>query len=257
MVKIKAVVVLLFLIIISANQISRAEGRDTLYLKKDSVICSRIQKILPQAVTLIDNRSVSLEIVSEIRTSDTTIVTQIKSFYPEVVVTRLDSIFIIGTKDISIPPSDTYHSNVVHRYFFILNAMSDKAENFEFQMNMVPRFWNNLIFQVTVSSGLGLEPNGLSLNQISAGLGFLRHYGGISLAAVLNVGHKTLEKKNWGIESGEVVSLSLNGLIPIINDAWLLAVGSRVHLNNIPVNGNTTSISFNLGVGYNIQMTPD
>ena len=257
MVKFRAFAALLILVILSTNQISGSEKSDTLYVKKDSVICSRIQDISSSAITLDDDRDVALAIISEIRTSDSTVATRLKSFYPGLTVTRLDSIFIIYTKDISILPSDKYYGNVVRRYFFIFDVMSAEAESFEFQMNMVPRFSKILLFQVTASSGFGLGPDDLSMNQISAGVGFIQHYAGISFSEVLNVGYKTLEKGNLGKESSEVVSLSLNGLIPIINDTWLLAVGSRIYFNNIPVNGNTTYVSFNFGLGYNIQITPD
>jgi hypothetical protein len=234
-----------------ASELSSA--RDSLFFKNGDIIAGNIKSLTPWSVTLDNDNYYALKMLSEIKASDSSIVHQLKFFYHDIVVAKTDSMFVIEVAMLKLLPVDEYEKNFVYRYFVILDAMSARAENIEFEINMIPRFCHNIVGQVAVSSGTDLKRTGTCFRQASIGVGYLYSFGNVSISANFNLADKTLLPDNIS----DVVTYCSIYTQVLFGSKWLLSMGGRYHISNIPVNNEKTRFSFNVGIGYNFQITPN
>ncbi len=226
---------------------------DSLIFKNGDVLSGNIKTLNPWSVTLSNDNYYALKMLSEIKTSDSIIVHQLKFFYPDIAVSKTDSMFIIQVAGLKILPIDQYQDNFVYRYFILLNAMTARAENVELQINLVPRFCQNLIGQVAVSSGTDLKRNGTCVHQASVGVGYLYQFDNAYVLVNLNLADRTLYPDYI---SDIVTYLSLYTQV-LVGNELLLSAGGRYYISNISVNNENARFSFNVGIGYNFQITPN
>jgi hypothetical protein len=228
-------------------------ARDSLVFKNGTIIAGNIKSLNPWSVTLDNDNYYALKMLSEIEASDSSIVPQLKSFYPDIVVTKTDSMFVIELATLKLLPVDEYGNNFVYRYFVLFDAMSARAENIEFQINLIPRFCHNIVGQVAVSSGTDLTKTGIRFQQASIGVGYLYSFRNVSLSANFILADKTLFPDYFS----HVVTYCSIYMQVLFGNRWLLSMGGRYHISNIPIDNEKTRFSFNLGMGYNFQITPN
>lgn len=227
--------------------------QDSLLFKNGDVLAGNIKKLSPWAVAFGNGSYYALKILSEIKVSDSSIVLQLKSFYPDIVITKTDSIFVIDVAVLKLLPVGEYENNFVYRYIVLFNAMSAQAEHMEFQINLIPRFCHSLVGQVAISSGTDLGETGTRLQEASIGVGYLYSFENLSVSASLNLADKTLYPDHF---SHVATHFSIYTQF-LSAQKWVFSVGGRYHISNIRINNERTRISFNVGIGYSFQITPN
>jgi hypothetical protein len=224
--------------------------QDSLILKNGSTIVSTIQSLSPWAVTLLNDSIIAIRTISKIKTSVSSYVMELKSYYPDLLLMKEDLLYTISVGSLTLLSKSKHPDNFNYNYFVVLNVMSARAENLELQINMIPRFCHNIQGQVTASCGTKFDPQAYNLLQLSIGVGYIHFSKNISLSILLNVANKTLNNSNI---SNVVTFLSLYAQVPILNNKFLVSIGGRYHFSNIPIEGKITKYSLNIGIGYNFK----
>ena len=226
---------------------------DSLLFKNGDVLYGNIKSLNPWSVTLTDDNYYALKMLTEVKTTDSSIVQQFKAYYPDIAVSRTDSMFVIEVAGLKLLPIDEYQNNFAYRYFILLNAMSARAENVEFQINLVPRFCHSVIGQVAISTGADLRHNAAHVQQASIGVGYLYPFDNAYILANVNLANRTLYPDYI---SDIVTYLSLYTQI-VAGDELFFSVGGRYYISNISVNDDNMRFSFSVGIGYNFQISPN
>jgi hypothetical protein len=235
------------------RQPTQTHGKDTLAFINGSLVTGNIREFTPWAVTLSDDKYYGLNMLAEIRVSDSLIVSQLKSCYPDIPVIKKDSMFIIRMADVKLMPVDRYRDNYVYRYFILLNGMFAHAENAEFQINMIPRWCHHIVGQVSVSPGTDIRTEGTYSQQASIGVGYLFPFNTEFVTANINIAYKSFYPD---CISDVITYLSLYAHVNVGNDV-LLSGGGRYYLSTVPTNNEYSRFGFTVGLGYNFQITPD
>ncbi len=229
---------------------------DSLIFMDGNLISGKIENFNAWSVTLDNGRIVALKELSEIKTSDSTLVFRFESFYPAVNFFKQGSTYSIKINNLSLPQADPYANNLIYKYFILLNLMTEPGENLEFQINLVPRFNHNFVGQFSVSSGIILKDDARYYQRIAAGIGYIFSFKWILVLTELNLGEKFLHlESDAPTISSNVGSFSLYAQIPF--DHLLISTGARYNFVNIPADNDKTIFSFNFGIGYIFQITPN
>lgn len=189
--------------------------------------------------------------MSKIITPELSAVDQLKSYYPALSYTKSNETYTIQVADLELRQLEGYNQPFVNRYFIVLNEMSARAENLEFQMNMISNLNPKIVFRLAVATGLNFENNAANLNTISLGIGGIKSYGKFSLLATLNLAEKTRMPDDI---SKLVPYFSFSAQTKLLQQV-LLSAGGRYYFDNLRVKDKVTGFSVNFGIGYNFQMT--
>jgi hypothetical protein len=234
------------------------EGRDSLFFNDGKTLCTRIHTLNAWSVTLDDGNFIGLKMLSVIKTRDSLLVQQLRSFYPQIDVTVQDSIYTITTAHLRLLPADPYSDDFVYRYFVLLNAMNAPYENIEFQLNLIPRLCHNIVGQITASSGVKFRRDALNVQQATIGIGYFQSLDFIILSLNLNYGYKSLHITDDSPDISKYVTfLSFYARIPFGNNRFLLSLGGRYYLSNLLINTDKRMSSLNIGLGYTFEVSPD
>jgi hypothetical protein len=239
----------LFLIIF--NHSFAQNNRESLLLKEGTTLSCTILELNAWALTLADDCMIPIKKVSEIKTTSSLLVHQLQSYYPDVQVSEKDSVFTLSVASLSLLPwKDTYF---IKRYSWAFNIMSAPREMLEFQINFIPNGFDNFIGQISISSGTDFEPKNCNVQQIHCGAGYVYTLGKTDVAVMMNLGHKSLVSSQNTKNSDIVTFLSLCLRQTIWENRFFVSIGSRYHITNIPIQGEKTRFSANLGIGASFR----
>jgi|GEM_PF-4082094 len=226
----------------------------TLVFKDGTSKSGTIKSLNPWAITFTNNRYYAIKLLAKIITTDPSTVSELKSYYPEISYKKQAKTYTIEVADLKMLPLKGHSNrNFVHRYFILLNGMTARDEQLEFQMNLVPRFSPELVAQIAITSGTNFERDGTNFNTIALGVGQIFPFQKWSLVASVHLAEKILMPED---NSKLVTYLSISSQ-KVFFQKLVLSAGGRYYFSNIPVQEKTTRFSFNIGIGYNFQLAPN
>jgi len=243
---------LLILVLFTLAHHSFAMSEQTKLIMKDGRrISGTIKSLNPWSVTLKNGKFYAIKLMSQIITTERSAVDQLRSYYPELSFTQNDEEYVMQVADLQLRHLKGYNQPFVNRYFIMLNGMSARAENLEFQMNMLSNLNPKIVFRLAVATGLNFERDAVTLNAISLGIGGIKSYGTFSLLATLNLAEKTRMPDDI---SKLVPYFSFSAQSKILQQV-LLSAGGRYYFDNLRVKDKVTGFSVNIGIGYNFQIS--
>lgn len=242
---------LLLLIIISiifgASKGLAVEQQTKLVFKDSTIKTGTFKSLNPWAVTFKDGKFYAIKLMSRIITSEHSVVDQLKSYYPDLRYSKSDETYTIQVTDLKLLPLGAYNRPFVNRYFIVLNGLSARAENLEFQINMISNLNPKIVARLAVATGLNFENGAENLNTISLGVGGIKSYHKFTFLATLNLAEKTRMPDDI---SKLVPFFSMSAQTSLL-PRMLFTVGGRYYFRNLRINNQEAGFSASMGIGYN------
>lgn len=279
--KIQFILILIFFILIESSYSN--ENKINITLKNGKIVKTVILKVEKWGLKLLDNKSVNYNMIAKIAVFDSLLVQDIIKQVPKVKVLYNKNEIILDFNNIKFSTLNVKNLYYFQKFDALFLIMSNKYENFEFQLNLHPNFQRNLIGHVGLSYGFGEGKYNLyrqygdvkdkqsiheeiSLVGVNYGVGYLYRYKNMitmltfSSAMKYNViSPKTTYSAN-DLSSKKELSdfvrtyyLSLYTRLLLFGSKNFVSFGGRYYFKNLTLINTKTRYSINIGFGLNFK----
>jgi hypothetical protein len=227
-----------------------APARDTLFIKNGDVVVSPITSIDPWAVYLSDHSLVSLKVINFISTEDDSIVTLLRSFYPEARISTRDSRYLISLADVHLQPAVAANHHVLQNFSVAAFYTSVRGEDAEVQLICAPSGAKGFLAQFAVAAGFAVQPN---TSEYSFGIGYEKQSGQFTYSAFLNAGERFSNRQVNGDHSSVTAAFSAYSKMNIFTEGLSAMVGGRYYFKSLDVQGEFAPFAFMLGLSMDFK----
>jgi hypothetical protein len=247
-----------------------------LKLKTGSELTASIDSISWWGVRFKDKRSVMYKQLEYMDVYSQKLIKRIISYVPDAEAIQIENRYRITFEGIRNNKPLDQKSRIIGHSYVLLNIKTEKAEQGELQLNFTLTDAPFLIVQIGSSIGVSFDspadyesPPDYELSDesiktiifaYSFGLGYRHYHKNSELSLIPIFANKIVAQSQDGvllnqIDKGKDLSdvafaISTNYRHYIFNESIILSLGSRLYLDNIPIQNEISTFSFNLGIGF-------
>ena len=208
-------------------------------------------------IILENDETVSYKVISKIVADNEKLLDSILVFISNASKSTDGNMFVLNMEEALYEKLVVRDSRLLQDQVFIVNILSNRAENIEFAFNFSPRILKDIYFQMSYTNGRYVEDYSYSLSAISAGIGRKIQFTSGELLLGINFGGKSLSvssKKLMAAPLYSTVAESVTYLEFMYRSEVLLnwmtfSLGSKYYFSNVSVLAVKTKFNLSLGIG--------
>lgn len=236
--------------------------RTIIYFQNNDSMDVFVKNIEGWGIVSKENKSINYKVIKKIKTWDREICDSLQKKLPDVFVSKNDNYFIINFGNITVKKKKISANKFWSHFRFNTLFLFNRYEYFDLQINIVPKYFDEFVFQlgstfgwykpkkIYYSNDVGYYKKEYNVNSYHIGIGRSITLGKQSFLIMINYAEKDYQS-SMDSNSEANKRIAYMSLYDVFGKRKLnFIIGLSYYFDNITVKNKKQKFSANIGIGF-------